>query len=105
MVAAGHRSAHLPLRKKPTMGQALIPIVFILGDSPSEFYSPLAGEQQESGGKENEPVERVDVTIFQSLRLLPLKTTIAVVRPAGIEPATYGFEARRSIQLSYGRMR
>jgi hypothetical protein len=27
------------------------------------------------------------------------------MRPAGLEPAAYGFEVRRSIHLSYGRLK
>jgi hypothetical protein len=38
--------------------------------------------------------------------LFPFNFTLSrvcLVRPAGLEPAAYWFEASRSIQLSYGR--
>ena len=35
---------------------------------------------------------------------IQLRLSTELVRPAGIEPATYWFEASRSIRVSYGRI-
>ena len=45
--------------------------------------------------------EESNVGAFVTASTLHRRSELA--RPAGLEPATYGFEVRRSIQLSYGR--
>ncbi len=61
-------------------------------------YSSTGGARLPSVPKAHPP--RAEIPLMKIMALVSAK----LVRPAGIEPAAYWFEANRSIRMSYGRI-
>jgi hypothetical protein len=85
-----------------------------MGHSSIQVTVDLYGHLIPGGNKQ--AVDRLDSTQSEVSNATPAqpadsgewresaKVLRMLVRPAGLEPAACGFEARRSIQLSYGRI-
>ena len=76
----------------------LEPVTFGSGGRRSIQLSYGRKRKEEDKRKKDEAASH-----FSSSFCLPPSSFLRVARPEGFEPPTYGFEARRSIQLSYGR--
>jgi hypothetical protein len=59
---------------------------------PTLYPAELRAQSEDRGRKKEEEITGLSSAVC-----------LFLARPEGFEPPTYGFEARRSIQLSYGR--
>ena len=82
----------IPLKRVLKTPRSLRENAFTKAQYATKIPTGLCQEHRRNGGDH-----------FVRSRSLPT-LTVRTTRPAGLEPATFGFEVRDSIQLSYGRI-
>src|SRR6186997_380675 len=97
----------LPLRSLPTSPRSTCSLPkdrpAILPKPASIFSRDTRGSRSDRGPLFNDDLAaRVEVSPWNSLGNRPESFFMELAVPAGLEPATSAFEARHSIQLSYG---